>query len=247
MTTKSPSRGGALGGLQPRQALAHRLDLLLDLLLADRRLAARHLEALVLAELGRRQHADLDRELQRLALRRAARRGRARGRRRARSRRPRSPRSTSSESVSRTASSSTASRPMPLDHERRGHLAAAEARQLQLAPELPGLALEAPLDLAGGHLHLQAHARVAELGERRLQGRRHAPPRYRAAACAPDRERLSAAGAPRRRCGPGPAAHLLGGALGRPRRRSRCHAAGGGARRAARRARAAAARRSGRR
>ena len=42
-----------------------------------------------------------------------------------------------------------------LDHQRRGHLAAAEAGELQLAAELRGLALEPALDLAGGHLHLR--------------------------------------------------------------------------------------------
>src|SRR5258708_3853979 len=60
--------GWALGGLQAREPVAQRFHLLLDPLLLDLRLGAAHLEALVLAELGLGQHADLDRELERLAL-----------------------------------------------------------------------------------------------------------------------------------------------------------------------------------
>ena len=54
-----------------------------------------------------------------------------------------------------------------------GHLAAAEARELQLATELAGLVLEPALDLLRGDLHLKAHSRVTELGDRRLQGGGH--------------------------------------------------------------------------
>src|SRR4029077_15241575 len=52
--------GRPVGRLQPREALAHLLDLLLDLLLAGLGLAATDLEASVLAELGARQNPDLD-------------------------------------------------------------------------------------------------------------------------------------------------------------------------------------------
>src|SRR5205823_620202 len=62
--------GGSLGRLQAGKALAHELDLGVDLLLAHRRIAARDLEALVLAQLGRRHDPDLDREMQRLPARR---------------------------------------------------------------------------------------------------------------------------------------------------------------------------------
>ncbi len=71
-----------------------------------------------------------------------------------------------------------------LDDERSGHLAAAEAGELQLAPELIRLVLEPALQLARRHLHLQAHARVGKLGYGGLHGDRHprhdtVPPRER--------------------------------------------------------------------
>ena len=60
--------GGALDGLQRGHALAQPLELGVDRAVLDHRLPAADLEALVLAELGLGPHADLDRELQRLAL-----------------------------------------------------------------------------------------------------------------------------------------------------------------------------------
>ena len=51
--------------------------------------------------------------------------------------------------------------PDALQHQRRGHLALAKARQFQLAPELARALLDATLDLAGRHLHLHAHARLS--------------------------------------------------------------------------------------
>src|SRR5207248_10990331 len=62
--------GRSLGRLQAGETLTHELDLGVDLLLAHRRIAARHLEALVLAQLGRRHDPDLDRVMQRLPARR---------------------------------------------------------------------------------------------------------------------------------------------------------------------------------
>ena len=83
--------------------------------------------------------------------------------------------------------------PDALQHQRRGHLALAKTRQLQLAPELARALLDAALDLAGRHLHLHAHARLGELGDGGLQGRGHArhdtvPPRDRLATLVPTRE-----------------------------------------------------------
>ena len=68
ITTKSPRCGGAVDGLELGGALAQAVDLLGDRLVAGVGLAARDLEPLVVAELGGRADADLDRELQRLAL-----------------------------------------------------------------------------------------------------------------------------------------------------------------------------------
>ena len=63
-------------------------------------------------------------------------------------------------SESRTACSSTASRPMRWITIARRHLALAEARELQLATERGGGALEARLDLLARHLGVEAHAGV---------------------------------------------------------------------------------------
>src|SRR5271165_858577 len=164
--------GRTIHALKAREALAHRLDLLLDRVLADSRLAAGHLEARVLAQLGPRQHADLDRELERLSLGRQlaerhlriAHRDDAGG----------------LDGVGIPAREGVAHGSLEdglaadaLDHERGRHLALAEARQLQLAPELMRLALQSPLHLAGGDLHLQTHARVRQLGHGGAHGGWH--------------------------------------------------------------------------
>src|SRR5438876_3982718 len=148
--------------LQARQPLTYQLDLPLDQLVLHDRLAARHLQLVEAAQLGFRHDADLDRELECLAL----------GRQRAevqlrvadrddaravdRCRIPARQRVADRLLQHRLASD-------PLDHQRRRHLSAPEARQLQLASELPRLALDAPLELARRHLHLHPHARVREL------------------------------------------------------------------------------------
>ena len=59
---------GALDDVQVGEALAQLLDLVVDGLGVDGRLAAADLDAAVRAELGRRAHADLEGERQRLAL-----------------------------------------------------------------------------------------------------------------------------------------------------------------------------------
>ena len=64
--------------------------------------------------------------------------------------------------------------PHPLDHHRRGDLPAAEARELEVASELSGGSLQALLDLVGRHLHLDPHARVAQLGDLCVQRYGHA-------------------------------------------------------------------------
>ena len=60
--------GGALDRLELGEAFADALDLAVDDLIGRLRLGLADLEALVLAELGRRAHADLEFELERLAL-----------------------------------------------------------------------------------------------------------------------------------------------------------------------------------
>ena len=150
--------GGALGGLQAREPLAHRLYLLLDLLLRRRRLAARDLEAGVLAERRLREHSDLDREVAAPAPSRAARRGRARGRPPGRSPRSRSPAEYQLESVSRTASSRIASRPSRWITSGAGTLPRRKPGSFSSRPSWRALLSSASLHLAGGHLHLEAHA-----------------------------------------------------------------------------------------
>ncbi len=155
---------GTLRGLQAREALAQLLDLALHELLLDDRLGTADLETPVLAQLGLRQHADLDRELEALPTRgqlpeidlRVAHRDDAGG----------------VDGVGVPARESVAHgllqdglAPDTLDHQRRGHLAASKARELQLAGELAGLVLDAHLELPGGHLHLQAHPRLGQLGD----------------------------------------------------------------------------------
>ena len=81
MTTKSPSPAARSDGLERGERLAHALELGLHLLGVDARLAAADLDAVVVAELGRRHHADLDREGERRALLGQIARGRRWGRR----------------------------------------------------------------------------------------------------------------------------------------------------------------------
>ena len=156
--------GGAVGRLELGAALAQGLDLGLDRLVADVRLAAADLEPLVVAELGLRADADLDREAQRLALAgqlgqvevgladrddlRAVDRGRV----------PAGDRLADGLVEHGVAADA-------LDDHRRRHLAGAEAGDAQVAAErLRGLG-DALLDLGGGHLGLDADARLGQLGD----------------------------------------------------------------------------------
>src|SRR5207237_278689 len=141
--------GGTLGGLQARQALAHGGDLLVDLLVRHGGLAASDLEALVLAELGAREHPDLDRELERVPLWGEL------GEAQLRIAHGHDPGGHDRRRV--PAGEAVAHRLLehrlaahPLKHERRRHLSAPEARKLHLAPELRRLALQALLDLPAG-------------------------------------------------------------------------------------------------
>ena len=193
--------GRPLDRIQAGQALAHRVDLLLDRLIGHHRLAARDLQALILAELGLRQHADLDRELQGLALRRQVSQVDRRiahghdaglGDRVGIPARERVPDGFVEHGLAADA----------LQDQRRGHLALAEARQFQLAPELARALLDAILDLGRRDLHLHAHARLGQLGDGGLQGGWARPPRYRAAPRWPTPAQPHRRSAWRRGCGP---------------------------------------------
>ena len=162
--------GRALDGVQRGQPVAQALDLRVDGGVVDGRLAAPDLEALVLPELGRGPHADLDREGQRLALARhvvrevdvgLADRGDAGG----------------VDGVDVPLAQRGAQR--LVEHglaaeaahdDGRRHLALAKARDAQLPAELAGRLLELALDLLGGNLGVDAHARLGELGDVRLDG-----------------------------------------------------------------------------
>ena len=156
--------GGALDGLELGHAVAQLLDLLLDRLVGDLGIAAADLEPLVLAELGLRADADLDREAQRLALARELAEievgladrddlGGVDG-----GRVPAGDRL-----ADRLVEHGLA--PDALDDHGRRDLALAEAGDAQVAAErLRGLG-DALLDLGGGHLGLDADARLGQLGD----------------------------------------------------------------------------------
>ena len=139
------------------------LDLLVDLRLLDVGLATADLETLVLAELGGRAHADLDRELERLPfggkLVRDVELGLSDGRDPGAVDRvgvPAPERAPDGLVEDRLAAE-------PTDHDRRRHLALAESRDAHLAAELARGLLDAPLDLLGRDFRLDAHARLGQL------------------------------------------------------------------------------------
>ena len=78
------------------------------------------------------------------------------------------------ESVSRTASSSTASRPTRCSTSGAGTLPLRKPGSFSSRPSWRAALLDATLDLARRHLHLQAHARLGQLGDGGLQGGGHA-------------------------------------------------------------------------
>ena len=147
----------ALDRVQPRRALAQAVELGADRLVRDVHLALADLEALVVAELGLRPHADLDREAQRLAG------GGQVGEVELRLADGRDPRAVDGGRVpgaDRLAHRLVEHRVAahPLDDHRRGRLAGAEAGHAQPATEPAGGLRDAPLDLVGGYLGLHAHA-----------------------------------------------------------------------------------------
>ena len=148
------------------------------------------------AKLGLREHADLDRELERLALRRQLAQIELRVAHRHDAGALDRVGVPAGERVAHCLLEHDLAAD-PLDDQRRGHLPAAKAGQLQLTPQLLRLALQPALHLARRHLHLQAHARVPELGDGCLERRLAPPPRYRAAPCGLSQAPRSA-GAPRR-------------------------------------------------
>ena len=162
--------GGALDRLERGERLAQALELGLHLLLVDLRLAPAHLDALVVAELRRRHHADLDREGERRALLGEV--GEVdlrvadgldpgvRERLLVPGGQPAADRLVEHGLAAHLA-----------QHDLRRHLAAAEAGHAHLAAELRRRALQLALERLGGHLDLHAHARVGELCDVRLHGR----------------------------------------------------------------------------
>ena len=164
--------GGTLGGGEPGQTLAHALDLLLDALLVGGRIPASHLEVLVGAELRLRQHADLNRELERLSLGRQISQIQLGV-----------PHGHDARGADRVGVPGGQRVPdgflehhlaaHPLEDQRSRDLALAEAGKLQLPAELACLALEAGLDLSRRNLDLQTDARVLELGDGGLQAGWH--------------------------------------------------------------------------
>src|SRR3954468_23910023 len=164
--------GGALDGLQAPGALAQPLDLLVDRLVRNRRLALADLELLVLPEHGLRAHADLDGELQRLALARQVAHVEVRladghdGGRGDRGAVPRGDRV-----AHRLVEDCVAAD--ALDDDGGGRLAGAEAGDAHGAAELARGLRDALLDLLGGDLRLDAHARVGELGDGGGDGNGH--------------------------------------------------------------------------
>ena len=152
----------ALDRLERRERLAQALELGLDLLVVDLGLAAPDLDALVVAELRRRHHADLDREGERRALLgqvvevhlRVADGLDARVRERllvpAR------------QAAAHGLVEHRLAAHLP-QHDLRRHLAAAEPGHAHLAPQLGRGGLQLALERLGRDLHLHAHARVGEL------------------------------------------------------------------------------------
>ena len=155
--------GPALDGLELGLALAQRLDLGVDVLVAGRRLAPLDLDALVGAEGRHGAHADLDAELQRLALGGQVAQvdvGVADGddvRRVDGLRVPAAERG-----ADRLVQHGQAAH--PLDDDRRGNLPLAEPGHLQVAAQGAGGGVDAGLDLGGLDLGIHANAGFGEFG-----------------------------------------------------------------------------------
>ena len=164
--------GGPLDRLQLGEAFADALDLALDDLVGGLGLGPADLEALVLAELGRRPHADLEFEVERLALGLGGGDDLDAGSPTGLMPESSRPRSYHSGSESRIASCEDGAEAEPLDHQRGRRLALAEAGQPHLPGQAAGGALHAASDVLGGNLHLDPHPRVGQLCDARSASRR---------------------------------------------------------------------------
>src|SRR3954447_21128124 len=181
MTTKSPSAAAAPSAVSrrarpppgaPRPAPGGAPGRGGGARFAAPRLALADLDALVLAQRGRRAHADLDGEGQRLPLAGEvadvelgiAHRVDARSVDRVEVPAPHRP-------AHRLVEHALA--PDALDDDRRRHLALAKAGHAQVLTELSRRGLHAPLDLRGGDLGLHADARFGQLCDGRLDGGGH--------------------------------------------------------------------------
>src|ERR687894_642342 len=163
-------------GLEPGLALAQALDLRAHRLVGGFGLAPADLDSLVLAELGDRTHADLEREGERRAL------GGQLGDVDARIADHREGLLTHRLAV--PAGEGAANRLVEhgrashaLEHHGRRHLSLAEARHLHVAGERGRGALELALDRPRLDLDVDAHARVGKLLPGRRDRRRHGGPR----------------------------------------------------------------------
>ncbi len=162
----------ALGGLESREVLAQVLELVLDAVLVDGRVATADLKPLVVAERRRRADADLDAERQRLALlghvaevelRLAD--GMDLG---------------GVDGLGVPAVDRPADRLVedvrathPANDDGRRDLPLTEARDAHVAGQLLRGAVDALLNLGGGDFRLDADARLGQLGDGGLEGFRH--------------------------------------------------------------------------
>jgi hypothetical protein len=164
--------GRALHGLERRERLAQALQLGLNLLRVDRRVAPADLQALVLPELRGRHDAYLDRESERqprlgqvgqVELRVADGGDAGVGQRLLVPARQPAPHGLVHDGLAADLA----------QHDLGRHLALAKARHPHLAAELRGRAAHLALEGLAGHLDLDAHARVPEVGGLGRQGCRH--------------------------------------------------------------------------
>ena len=173
--------GRPVHGLQAAGALAQALDLGVHGLVVGGGLAAADLQPLVLAERRLGPDPDLDRELQRLALAGKVAQvevGLPHGHDRGRVDRGAVP--GADEVAHGLVEHGLAAD--ALDHDGGGRLAGAEAGNAEGAAELARGRGDALLDLLGGHLGLDAHARLGQLGDGGGDGNGHGgPQRYRRA------------------------------------------------------------------
>jgi hypothetical protein len=153
--------------LERRKPLSQALELLVDRRIGNVGLAPSDLEPLVGAELCLRAYADLDRELERLALAgqlAELQLGLAHRRDPGAIERVHVP--APERAVNGLVDDGLA--PEPADHHRRGHLPLAKAGDPHLSAQLHGRLLHSTLDLLGRHLGVDADARLGQLRDVRL-------------------------------------------------------------------------------